>query len=294
VSLVKFTCGRGRLMMQRVARFLVLSALGVIVAALFSAGGSADTVLSCGDVVQADTVLANDITGCAGAGLIVSGDGVKLDLGGHRISGAASNAATGLTVLGAGVVVSNGSIDGFGLGAFLKGSQPTLMHVEVSRNGTGIDLHPNSDGFRLLSNSVSHNRNLGVLNEGGASGGFVAANKVVGNGGSGLVAPTGADGVRYENNRFSDNGEYGLRISDATSKVIGNVANGNGASGIFVYEGFQGFSDSYLIADNSADRNGNFGIEVSKNIYGESPTDGGGNTAKHNGNPLECLNIVCG
>src|SRR5207247_8870369 len=111
---------------------IALSMLGAMFAASFAAAGSADTTLGCGAVVQQDTILANDIVGCTGNGLVVAGDDVTLDLGGHRVTGTGS--ATGSSVLGQRAVVTNGVVSGFGFGVYFKGGAPTLAHVRVTEN----------------------------------------------------------------------------------------------------------------------------------------------------------------
>jgi parallel beta-helix repeat protein len=88
--------------------------------------------------------------------------------------------------------------------------------------------------------------------------------------------------------------------------VSRNVANGNDADGIRVVAVAQGT----LLERNTADRNGADGIHVhssdttvTKNSANDSADfgieavpgvlDGGGNRASGNGNPLQCLNVVC-
>jgi hypothetical protein len=75
---------------------------------------------------------------------------------------------------------------------------------------------------------------------------------------------------------------------------VGNRASWNGADGIYVAEAFAGYYAGYFLADNAADHNAGLGIRVVSNPSGELPVDGGGNTARRNGDPLQCLNIACG
>jgi hypothetical protein len=50
----------------------------------------------------------------------------------------------------------------------------------------------------------------------------------------------------------------------------------------------------WILSANTADRNGDLGIGMGPRPPEIPPiTDGGGNRAKHNGNPLQCLNIFC-
>jgi parallel beta-helix repeat protein len=64
--------------------------------------------------------------------------------------------------------------------------------------------------------------------------------------------------------------------------VRGNHAHGNDGDGIEV----QGTETR--ITDNTADANGDFGIDAVAGVI-----DGGGNMASGNGNPLQCRNVFC-
>jgi hypothetical protein len=109
-------------------------------------------------------------------------------------------------------------------------------------------------------------------------------------------------GGTYLDNRFLANGLDGLFITQSSGIVIGNVARRNGRDGISLFEpdGLS-FGPGYLIADNVADNNGGLGISACiltidngvLNRCAPGMIDGGGNAAKHNGNPLECVNIAC-
>ena len=64
--------------------------------------------------------------------------------------------------------------------------------------------------------------------------------------------------------------------------VEGNTANGNGDDGIDVQNA------NTTLTSNTANDNVDFGIEAVPGVI-----DGGGNRAFGNGNPLQCLNVVC-
>jgi hypothetical protein len=69
--------------------------------------------------------------------------------------------------------------------------------------------------------------------------------------------------------------------------MLGNVANDNGDDGIDVGFGSDEFEPS-LVARSTANYNSDLGIEAASGV-----TDGGGNRAYGNLNPLQCLNVVC-
>jgi parallel beta-helix repeat protein len=66
------------------------------------------------------------------------------------------------------------------------------------------------------------------------------------------------------------------------SEFVGNVATNNGDDGIEIS------GTSVVLTRNTANDNGDFGIEAFPGV-----TDGGGNKASGNGNPLQCLNVFC-
>ena len=69
---------------------------------------------------------------------------------------------------------------------------------------------------------------------------------------------------------------------DTHSLLFGNIAKGAGD------DGFDVESRSAKLTSNRAVRNGDLGIEA---VFGV--IDGGGNIARHNGDPLQCTNIFC-
>jgi parallel beta-helix repeat protein len=258
-------------------------------------GGAGSAALSCGTTVTQSIVLTQDLAGCPGNGIVIRADGVTIDLNGHSLSG--TGAGSGVAIAGKveGVTVVHGAIQGFSTGVLVTGRQAVLSNLTIARNARGVCVCTLfSAGAQIVDSVISHNAGTGLFFDSSNGGDYVARNIIDANGADGVDAPYGNDGTRYENNRFTNNAGYGLFIDSAVSRVIGNTASGNGAAGIHVFEIFPGFSAGYLIAENVADRNGGFGIEAPTNTFGESPRDGGGNAAKHNGNPAECLNIVCG
>jgi large repetitive protein len=76
----------------------------------------------------------------------------------------------------------------------------------------------------------------------------------------------------------------GFRVEAAASGTIlvSNSANGTAGDGIDVE------AAGTFLRDNAANRNADLGIEAVSGV-----TDLGGNRARGNGNPLQCLNVVC-
>jgi len=116
----------------------------------------------------------------------------------------------------------------------------------------------------------------------------VRHNLIADNSGSGLLA-LDSNTVRITGNDALRNAGDGIHFGgEVTSSVAeGNVASGNGDDGIEVAEFVVGETPDTL-ARNLATYNGDLGIEAVAGTL-----DGGGNRAFGNGNPLQCLNIVC-
>jgi parallel beta-helix repeat protein len=138
-------------------------------------------------------------------------------------------------------------------------------------NGAGFELAGGqfgSHGNRLRGNRADANDDVGIVLDGNAN-----SNKVVGN-----VA---------RGNRGADGG--GIIVAASTGNLIAdNVANGNVAVGIGVFEDAPGDSAGNSLARNVANRNGGHGIDA---VAGS--VDGGGNQAHANRTPPDCVGVAC-
>lgn len=277
--------------------WLALSAALLLAWLAVSPAASAATV-SCGAVISTDTVLQNDLIGCPGNGITIVADAdVTLDLNGHRISGTGNDVGIAATVAnGFTARVKNGFVTGFGVGVSAGSSElPFAGRIAVHRvSATG-----NGTGFRFSeihvvvadSNAVS-NAGSGI-STGGNSSVRLERNKVKHNGGDGIATPF-SEPAQIAENQVTDNGGIGIYTTDATTSLIGNVASRNGSHGIFVTDDY-GIFFPYFFQDNAADANGGYGIYFSGVLTGPNgeTVDGGGNSAKHNHGPAQCLNIAC-
>ncbi len=277
--------------------WLAVSAGLVLVSLAVSPAASAAT-LSCGAVVSTDTVLQNDLIGCAGNGITIVADAdVTLDLNGHRISGTGGDVGIAATVAnGFTATVENGFVTGFGVGVSAGSSElPFAGSIAVRRvsaigNGTGFRF---SEIHVLVADSQAlFNADSGI-STGGNSPVRLERNKVKHNGGNGIATPF-SEPARIADNQVTENGGIGIYTTDATTSLIGNVASRNGSHGIFVTDDY-GIFFPYLFQDNVANSNGGFGIYFSGVLSGPNgeTVDGGGNSAKHNAGPAQCFSIVC-
>jgi hypothetical protein len=88
-------------------------------------------------------------------------------------------------------------------------------------------------------------------------------------------------GGRIERNT-SLNGDIGFSITDPTGVVSANVANYNGS------DGFEIRVAGTTVTRNTANFNGDLGIDAVPGTI-----DGGGNRARGNGNPAQCVGVSC-
>ena len=296
----------------------------VTAAALLAASGNARVQAepTCGAEVTSDVRLDADLRECAGDGLIVSGDGVTLDLGGHEVRG--TGAGVGVLVTGVGVTVRNGTVRGFDQGvrvlSSFSGGDSLLARLTVIRNGVGVVLV--SPAGKIDDSSVSENRGDGIRVERAdrwtvedsrvvhnaavgialsfARDAVLVRNAVTGNGQDGVQSFPHVDNALVADNVVSGNAGVGISVTDSTTRVLRNVVRSNGGTGIALAEGEGGLplAAFYVIAGNVSSKNGGAGITACVAVA-ESPcapgmVDGGGNTAKLNRLRPECVNVSCG
>jgi parallel beta-helix repeat protein len=144
------------------------------------------------------------------------------------------------------------------------GSDNVITRNHVSRAGEGITV-AKGHGNLIAHNVVAHTDNgisLGVNGAGPLSG----ARSVVRRN---LVRDSRKDG-------------FFVRNKDRHSRLKGNVAKRSGD------DGFDVESRSAKLSNNRAVRNNDLGIEAVRGV-----ADGGGNFARHNGDPRQCTHVAC-
>jgi large repetitive protein len=230
-------------------------------------------------------------TDSAGVVLFTSRDG---RIQGNRLSG---NGDAGLVAAQSdyNTVTDNNIADNTNAGIGLDGLGNDVSRNNVARNGDGIIV--TGDGNRVRGNQVQDAMGcsdggcgFGVSLEGG-TGNTVSGNDVLRAHKVGIRvdAFTGsATGTVIRGNLVRDAGVHGIAVDfedvgPVTDTLVeANVALGAGSDGLHVG------SASTKITRNIAERNADLGIDAVPGV-----TDGGGNRAAHNGNPLQCVNIDC-
>jgi parallel beta-helix repeat protein len=233
-----------------------------------------------------------DVTQNVSSGVVVDGfaalDSFDNQLVGNRVS--SNGDAIVLIGSSANVIRANTAManSGRGISLLFSSRDNSVNDNLLSGNGNqGIFLFDAANGNHLARNVVLGNTLSGVLIA-DASSNELVGNHVSQNGGEGLEvegdAPTTSDDNLLARNAVSANRLDGIFVgADTTGTVVlANDADENGDDGIDVR------SPATTITRNGADRNVDLGIEAVAGV-----TDGGGNRAAGNGNPLQCVNVVC-
>jgi parallel beta-helix repeat protein len=282
------------------------------------------TVVPCGATITVDTALARDLNNCPADGLVVGAPDITIDLNGHTIDGVGVDIGVNNKAGHDDVTVKNGTVHEFMEGIQLGEAGVTgavnnrLSRLTVSLNGGSGILLADSDDNRIEWVTAADNGVDGISLGGtaniGSNDNRVRNSSASDNDFAGIAATNNSGNNRIERNSFVRNGTFGIAVETASndSRLKRNTAIGNQQSGIFVQTGTSGtvvrrnvanengtdpanpqdgiFVDSAAatIARNSANQNGDFGIEGVVGV-----TDGGGNAASGNGNAAQCLNVVC-
>jgi parallel beta-helix repeat protein len=181
------------------------------------------------------------------------------------------------------------------------GSDNWIVHNEVFRSGfAGVAVSDDRD--RVEQNVIYDNGHEGlrVLREDNQ----VRGNVIHDNGGPGVGF--GAMKVRIEGNAIFANGGVGIFGFMFAGAISQNTVVGNSGDGILFFDGPTSAEISRnrvhrndddgidvdgpgaRLSQNSANRNGELGIEAVAGVI-----DGGGNKAGGNGSSLQCVNIAC-
>ena len=142
----------------------------------------------------------------------------------------------------------------------------------------------------MVGNDVSGNPEAGILSF-DLIDGLLAGNTASGNG-VGILLDSGADQNEVRGNEASGNAGgdgFGIIVFESTGNLLAdNVANANDADGIRIEEEEPGAGAGNTLTRNVASRNGGHGI-----VAVAGTIDGGGNRARANATPPDCVGVAC-
>ena len=170
------------------------------------------------------------------------------------------------------------------LGAIIEGDGNEIDRNEMSRNGGGIAI--SGDGNAITRNRFTKSRIADISLEGGDDN-LVAHNKLRDTGRDGILlggfGPHGKDNV-VRGNLVREAGRDGIRIAKKAIDTLlkRNRVSGAGDDGIDVRRA------ATKLTRNHARNNRDLGIEAVRGAI-----DGGGNTARQNGDRRQCTHISC-
>ena len=257
-----------------VVSFGEVLALTVVAAMALSRADAAAKQVSCGDTITVDTTLDSDLLDCPNIGVFIGADDVTLDLNGHTIDGDGTPTAgcdprtefcdEGVSSLGHDrVTVMHGNVRGFDDGVAIgKARHARVLGISSSNN-------------RFAAILVGRSARSLVRNSSGSR-------STARNGGTGMFL-VASHHVRILNNSFSRNGDTGIFASDSRHNLIKKNLVKRNTTGILLEE-----SATTKLTGNRAIRNEDLGIQA-----GRGAIDGGGNIARHNGDPRQCVNVTC-
>lgn len=168
----------------------------------------------------------------------------------------------------------------------------------IAENRVGVSLF-SSGGNRVFRNRIADNERFGVAISGSLSNGNQVEDNIVQRNDVGIrVAIGGLRGTEISGNQIRDNRSAGMQMDITSgfadgSAIVGNTFSENGfgsplgsaGDGLDVYVGAE--KGVVTVAGNRAFRNAGLGIRAAGVV------DGGANRAKRNGNPLQCIGVVC-
>ncbi|HEV2951246.1 MAG TPA: right-handed parallel beta-helix repeat-containing protein, partial [Actinomycetota bacterium] len=218
--------------------------------------------LECGQVITESTLLADDVSGCLGEGLIIGAPNIVLDLGGHTVSsdavfiaGQEDGLISGIRNSGkSNVVIRNGTVKNFGYGVMLTGGTTFNVVHDLRLEGhilAGMELNDADDGRNgnIIRNNVFTGNGeaaLSLINH--TEGTLVKDNYFFSNGGVGFQL------IEADRNRFEGNEMLGISFnpnidSDAGANLAFSTENE------FVDNYFSDFGDAGFVITESSHRN---------------------------------------
>ncbi|MFH1505644.1 MAG: NosD domain-containing protein, partial [archaeon] len=157
--------------------------------------------VECGDIIDKDFYMYNDLLNCPGNGLIIGADDITLDCNGHSISGDSVGTDFGVHLnLMDGVTIKNCNIEGFHTGIFLQTSDfNTIIDNNLMNNQNGVKLATFSDSNSVFNNTMDYNsvEGLGIYS---SDDNLITYNDMRWNGNGGISLWDCSDNIIWANN----------------------------------------------------------------------------------------------
>jgi CSLREA domain-containing protein len=239
--------------------------------------GPAVTV-HCGQVLTASTLVANDLIGCLGEGLVIGASNIVVDLNGHTLTSGLLLEPGEEDALTPGirngsrsnVVIRNGTIAGFGYGVLLGagGTHNVVEHMTLTNNAlAGVYLFDADDGRNgntIRDNTFDHNGETGITLISDSENSVVEDNTFIGNGMS--IYLFSSHGHRIEGNQISGvvlnpllDSDAGIVLEESSRNVlVDNDISDTGDAGVIIQMG----SHANRVEGGEMTRNGDAGVVI--------------------------------
>jgi hypothetical protein len=164
---VRGISGAGRARGRRGRKVLVPTAvLACAVGTVLLAAPPADAdVVGCGDLITADLVLQTNLV-CDGPGLILDGQNLTIDLGGHTITGNGTGTGVGFADVAQTLTVVNGTIQRFDTALrpnLWRSTGLEARGLTLQDSTVGIDAYGSSGGVKVVDSVLRRNTRTAVM-----------------------------------------------------------------------------------------------------------------------------------
>jgi len=180
----------------------------------------------CGATIVDDLKLDHDLI-CAGDGLIVGADGIKIDLNGYTITG--SGIGVGIAVTGrTDISIAGGTVRNFAVAVRVNTSTDVVIkHTEFVENPEGIDLQSGSVGNTIKDSAFRDSATRAIMLRSNSRDNDIKDNTFTGNR-VGILVFGGVDNT-LKNNTVSGSSLAGIRLNViATGNVLkDNIVRSN-------------------------------------------------------------------
>jgi Right handed beta helix region len=274
---------------SRLARNGALLICLVLATLVLAPGAEART--RCGQRITHSITLRHNLLNCRGDGLVAARSGITIRLAGHTVDGRGRRGTAGIRVHGVhGVTVLGGVVRQFGRGVWVvRSADDKIIGNRVSGSfDEGIFVNETSPRAVVQGNRIAFSGTRsgatwadGIDARGAAV--TVVANTVRHSHDDGI--DVGGAGSRVSGNNVASSVHDGIDIDSAGALVDGNLSVGNQDDGI----GVGREASAVTVRANATNSNADLGIQPSSG----TAIDGGGNRASGNGDPRQCVRIVC-
>jgi hypothetical protein len=235
------------------------------------------TAQNCGVVrVAHDLTLQRDLQ-CAlrGPAIIITADGVTLDLNGHSV-----RTGYGVAIVSEGhdrVTVRNGRVETQGVGIQMSGRHLRLEHLRGFGDTAAFELH---DGAHNVVSDVDFS--MRGVGPGGLltreRGDTVTGSRLIGL----SLQDTRRTTVSGNSASAGSPGSPGITVTGTRNRIVGNSLSGSSVDGIDIQ------APGNVVGSNVARDNGGLGI-----LAVAGTIDAGDNHASGNADPRQCVGVVC-